>query len=451
MSKERIHLIAIGGSAMHNLALALAEQGHDVTGSDDEIFEPSRSRLAEKDLLPAKVGWDESQIHSGIDKVIVGMHARSDNPELKKALELGLPVFSYPEYLYEAARDKTRVVITGSHGKTSITAMILHALNFHGHDCDYMVGAQLDGFDTMVRITDHNEFMVIEGDEYLSSPLDPRPKFVHYKPNIALLSGIAWDHYNVFPKYEDYFHQFELLMDCIDTGGLIIYNEEDPEVERVVKESKNEVKQFPYSKPKYHVEDEHFVLETFEGDLELKVFGAHNMSNLEGARWICTQMGLTDEEFYEAIVEFEGASKRLEPLFKGPDFQVYRDFAHAPSKVKASLEGTRETFAQSKIMAVLELHTFSSLNADFIKQYKGAMDAADLGVVYFNPQVIEHKKLPALSTTSVREAFANSNLEVINDSKELEDFVLSNAGLHQVLLLMSSGNFDGIDWSKHFQ
>ncbi len=451
MSKQRIHLIAIGGSAMHNLALALAEQGHSVSGSDDEVFEPSRSRLANKGLLPNTMGWDASRIDSSLDLVVVGMHARSDNPELKKALELKIPVYSYPEYLYEASKDKTRVVITGSHGKTSITAMILHALNFHGHDCDYMVGAQLEGFDTMVKITDENEFMLIEGDEYLSSPLDPRPKFIHYKPNIALLSGIAWDHYNVFPNYQDYFHQFELLMECIDSGGLIIYNEDDPEVVRVVEESKNEIKKFPYGKPKYHVENRKFVLETFEGDLDLKVFGAHNMSNLEGARWICSQMGLTDEEFYEAIVEFEGASKRLEPLFKGPNFEVFRDFAHAPSKVKATLNGTREAYADRKIMAVLELHTFSSLNAEFIQQYKGSMDAADLAIVYFNPSVIAHKKLAPLSPEIVQKAFGNEAIKVIDESKALEDYVLSNAGQHEVLLLMSSGNFDGIDWSKHFQ
>lgn len=451
MSKQKIHLIAIGGSAMHNLALALAEQGHDVSGSDDEIFEPSKSRLAKLGLLPTTVGWDEKRIYKGLDLVVVGMHAREDNPELKKALDLNIPVFSYPEYLYEASKNKTRVVITGSHGKTSITAMILHALNFHGHDCDYMVGAQLEGFDTMVKITDHNEFMLIEGDEYLSSPLDHRPKFIHYKPNIALLSGIAWDHYNVFPKFEDYYHQFELLMDCIDSGGLMIYNEEDPHVEKVVSETKNEIKKFPYRKPDYHVKDQKFVLETFEGELELKVFGAHNMSNLEGARWICTQMGLTDEEFYEAIVEFEGASKRLETLFKGPKFQVFRDFAHAPSKVKATLNGTREAFENQRIMAVLELHTFSSLNAEFIKQYQGAMDAADTAVVYFNPEVIAHKKLPTLSTSKVQEAFANKKIKVINQSQDLEDFVLSHSGQHEVLLLMSSGNFDGIDWPKHFQ
>lgn len=436
---------------MHNLALALSEQGHNVSGSDDEIFEPSRSRLAKRGLLPEVMGWDAQRISKDLDLVVVGMHAREDNPELKKALELGLPVFSYPEYLYQASKDKTRVVITGSHGKTSITAMILHALNFHGRDCDYMVGAQLDGFDTMVKISDENEFMVIEGDEYLSSPLDPRPKFVHYKPNIALLSGIAWDHYNVFPQYEDYFKQFELLMDCIDSGGLIIYNEEDSEVIRVVEETKNEIKKFPYQKPSYRVEDGHFILETFEGDLELKVFGAHNMSNLEGARWICSQMGLTDEEFYEAIIEFEGASKRLEALFTSSSFKVYRDFAHAPSKVKATLDGTRETYPDSKLMAVLELHTFSSLNEEFIKQYKSSMDSADLAVVYFNPEVLKHKKLPPLSIEKVQAAFDNYELKVIDQSKELEDFVISSAGRHEVLLLMSSGNFDGIDWSKHFQ
>lgn len=442
----KIHLIAIGGSAMHNLALALHEQGHQVSGSDDEVFEPSRSRLERKGLLPASIGWDANRIHKDLDVIVLGMHARKDNPELQRALELELPVYSYPEYLYESSKDKTRVVITGSHGKTTITSMILHVLNFHNRDCDYMVGAQLEGFETMVRLTDHNEFMLIEGDEYLSSPLDPRPKFVHYRPNIALLSGIAWDHYNVFPEFAQYLHQFELLMGYIEPGGQIIYNEEDPEVKNLVESTKHEIKKFPYRTPSYHVENENFVLNTIEGDLELSIFGAHNMNNLEGARWVCSQMGITDEEFYEAIVEFEGASKRMEPILEEQDFKAFRDFAHAPSKVKASMLALRETFANQKIMAVVELHTFSSLNIDFIQQYQSTLDPADTAVVYFNPEVVKHKKLPALDSLAVQEAFGNDKILVVQSSSELEQLVRVQKKEHGILALMSSGNFDGIDW-----
>ncbi|WP_421753188.1 UDP-N-acetylmuramate--L-alanine ligase [Croceimicrobium sp.] len=446
----KIHLIAIGGSAMHNLALALHAQGHDLSGSDDEIFEPSRSRLADAGILPDSMGWDANRIHSDIDMVVVGMHARKDNPELLKALELGLKVLSYPEYLYESSKDKTRVVITGSHGKTTITSMILHVLNFHGRDCDYMVGAQLEGFHTMVRLTDHNEFMVIEGDEYLSSPLDPRPKFVHYRPNIALLSGIAWDHYNVFPKFEEYRHQFELLFEYIEPGGQIIYNADDSEVKNLVEAATQELKKFPYQTPAYRVEDQQFILETLEGDLPLQVFGAHNMNNLEGARWVCSQMGITDEEFYEAIVEFEGASKRMEPLIETNSLKVFRDFAHAPSKVKASVQACRETFGDSPFLAVLELHTFSSLNLEFMQQYANSMDPADTAIVYFNPEVLAHKKLPSLSIEEVQKAFASEKVKVIMKSDELEAMIQEQKDKHEIIVLMSSGNFDGIDWTKVF-
>jgi len=446
----KIHLIAIGGSAMHNLALALHEQGHDLSGSDDEIFEPSRSRLAKKGLLPDAIGWDANRIHQDLDFVVVGMHARKDNPELLRAQELQLKVYSYPEYLYESSRNKTRVVITGSHGKTTITSMILHVLNFHNRDCDYMVGAQLEGFETMVRLTDHNEFMVIEGDEYLSSPLDPRPKFVHYRPNIALISGIAWDHYNVFPKYENYRAQFEMLFDYIEPGGQVIYNVDDQEVQAVVEGTNQEVKKFPYSTPPYRVEDQQFVLETIEGDLPLNVFGAHNMNNLEGARWVCSQMGITDEEFYEAIIEFSGASKRMEALIVNGDLKVYRDFAHAPSKVKASVRACQETYAESNIWAILELHTFSSLNIEFMQQYAGSMDPAQKAIVYFNPEVLQHKKLPALDAAEVQAAFKRDDLLVIQNSEELALTLQKGKSAGNVFLLMSSGNFDGIDWPEVF-
>jgi UDP-N-acetylmuramate: L-alanyl-gamma-D-glutamyl-meso-diaminopimelate ligase len=442
----KIHLIAIGGSAMHNLAIALHQQGHLVSGSDDEIFEPSKSRLAKHGLLPENMGWSGANIAADIELVILGMHARVGNIELKKAQDLGLKVFSYPEYLYENSKNKTRVVIAGSHGKTTITAMILHSLHYHNRDCDYMVGAQLEGFETMVKLTDYNEFILLEGDEYLSSPLDSRPKFIHYKPNIALLSGIAWDHVNVFPEYEGYKRQFDQLLECIEAGGVIIYNEDDPEVAEVVGRTKNEIKKFSYSLPEYRVEDQRFILDTIEGDLELKVFGAHNMSNLEGARWICNQMGLTDEEFYEAIEEFEGASKRLEKLNIPGEFKVYRDFAHAPSKVKACVSGTKETFAAQKVLAVFELHTFSSLSLDFLSQYQSSLDKADEGIVYFNPKVLEHKNLPALNPEAVKEAFDHSNITIVTNRTELIERVKVATDTMEVILLMSSGNFDAINW-----
>jgi UDP-N-acetylmuramate: L-alanyl-gamma-D-glutamyl-meso-diaminopimelate ligase len=430
------------------LAIALHQQGHEVSGSDDEIFEPSKGRLAKYGLLPETMGWSDSNITTDIELIILGMHARQGNIELEKAQNLGLKVYSYPEYLYENSKNKTRVVIAGSHGKTSITAMILHSLHYHNRDCDYMVGAQLEGFETMVRLTDHNEFILLEGDEYLSSPLDARPKFIHYKPNIALLSGIAWDHVNVFPKYEDYKGQFDQLLECIDAGGVIIYNEDDPEVVEVVGRTKNEIKKFPYSLPSYRVENQRFVLDTMEGDLELKVFGAHNMSNLEGARWICNQMGLTDEEFYEAIEEFEGASKRLEKLDIPGEFKVYRDFAHAPSKVKACVSGTKETFDEQKVVAIFELHTFSSLSLNFLSQYKSSLDKADEAIVYFNPKVLEHKKLPALDPEDVKEAFDNLDISVITDRNDLIQKVKNASDTMDVILLMSSGNFDAINWEN---
>lgn len=442
----QIHLIAIGGSAMHNLALALHEKGHRVSGSDDEIFEPSRTRLAQKGLLPAETGWDPDRIHKKLDFVILGMHARTNNPELLRAQELEIPVLSYPEYIYRECSDKTRVVIAGSHGKTTITAMILHALHYHHRDVDYMVGAQLRGFDTMVRLTEHNDFVVLEGDEYLSSPLDARPKFLHYKPNIALLSGIAWDHVNVFPKYEQYREQFDLLLSSIDHGGAVIYNELDPEVRQVVDSTTNEVKKFPYGLPEFRVEGGTTILETEEGDLPLKIFGEHNMSNLEGARWICNQMGLTNEEFYEAISEFSGASSRLECIYESAGIRAYRDYAHAPSKVKATTQATSQTFEDQPVAACLELHTFSSLSRDFIDQYRHSLDAADEALVYFNPAVIAHKKLPALSVQDVQEAFGNDRIRVVNSSDAVRAALPEMLPQGGILLLMSSGNFDGIDW-----
>ena len=439
----RFHFIAIGGSAMHNLALAMHENGHAVTGSDDEIFEPSRSRLERAGLLPESMGWYTERITTDIDAIILGMHAREDNPELLRAKELDITIYSYPEFLYHQSKDKTRVVIAGSHGKTTITSMVLHVLHYHDIEVDFMVGAQLEGFQTMVRITDDAEFMLIEGDEYLSSPIDRRPKFHLYKPNIALLSGIAWDHINVFPTFENYLEQFEIFIDQIENGGALVYNEEDKHVKKLVSETKNTIKTFPYRTPTYTVTREVCHLETPDGDLPLKIFGHHNLQNLEGARWICLEMGVQEDEFYEAIGSFTGANKRLEQIAKGKNGIVYKDFAHAPSKVAATVQAVREQFPERKLVACLELHTFSSLNPEFLPQYRGALGPADDALVYFNPEAVKHKKLPALSVDEVRGHFGSSSLHVSNQSTEVEKWLEKQGDA--IFLLMTSGNFDGID------
>lgn len=442
-----VHFIAIGGSAMHNLAIAMHKKGDRVSGSDDEIFEPSKSRLAKHGLLPKSMGWDAQNIRKDLDAVILGMHARADNPELHKAQELGLKIYSYPEFLYQQSKDKTRVVIAGSHGKTSITAMILHVLHFHELSCDYMVGAQLEGFDTMVNLTTDNEFMLLEGDEYLSSPLDRRPKFLHYKPNIALLSGIAWDHINVFPTFEEYRKQFDYLLDAIEPGGALVYNALDKEVIETLKRTSNEIKTFPYELPEYSMNDDQVFLETAEGAIPLAIFGKHNMNNLEGARWICNQMGVTDEQFYEAIPTFTGASKRLERIQDIP-YLAFKDFAHAPSKVNATVQAVAESFPKKQLIACLELHTFSSLNATFIEQYAGSMDKANTAIVFFNPKVLEHKRLPPLSKDAVKQAFGNDQLLVCNSAEELLNTIKNELSESSALLLMSSGNFEGINWKE---
>ena len=343
----RVHFIAIGGSAMHNLAIALHLKGDQVTGSDDAIFEPSKSRLAKHGLLP-EVGWNPEKLSQDIDAVILGMHAKADNPELLKAQELGLSIFSYPEYLFEQSKLKSRVVIGGSHGKTTITSMVLHVLHYHDQEVDYMVGAQLEGFDTMVHITPDNDFMVLEGDEYLSSPIDRRPKFHLYQPNIALLSGIAWDHINVFPTLENYEEQFKIFIDQITPGGILIYNEEDATIKRLVEETENQIRKIPYTTPEYFVEDGETFIETDEGPLPLEIFGAHNLSNLAGAKWVCQNMGVDEDDFYEAIVSFKGASKRLEKIAENTHSIAFKDFAHSPSKVSATTKAVKEQYKAKK-------------------------------------------------------------------------------------------------------
>ena len=426
---------------MHNLAIALHNGGHTITGSDDQIFEPSRGRLDRKGLLPEFEGWYPEKIYEGLDAIILGMHAREDNPELARAQELELPIFSYPEFLYEISKTMTRVVIAGSHGKTTTTAMVLHVMNHVGQPTNYMVGAQLEGFDCMVELESGSEFMVMEGDEYLSSPIDRRPKFHLYRPNITVITGIAWDHINVFPTFESYVDQFRTYLDTIEPGGALIYNERDEELVKLVEETSAPVKTFSYSLPAFEIVDGQTFIETAEGMMPLEIFGEHNLSNLEAARWICLEMGVQEDAFYDAILSFTGAQNRMEVFKFGDQVKVFRDFAHAPSKVAASVKALKEQFGS--VRAVLELHTFSSLNPEFLPQYLGTMNAADEAWVYFSPDAVAHKKLPALSKADVETAFG-AGVRVFDSSESLQS-ALENPHNIKAMALMSSGNFGGID------
>ena len=443
-----IHFIAIGGAAMHNLALALHLKGDAITGSDDEIFDPSKSRLSASGILPKVFGWFQEKITPQLDAIVLGMHAKADNPELLKAQELGLKIYSYPEFLYKQSKFKTRVVIGGSHGKTTITSMILHVMHYFNREVDYMVGAQLEGFDVMVKLTEHNDFIILEGDEYLSSPIDRRPKFHLYKPNIALLSGIAWDHINVFPTWENYVEQFSIFVDSIVEGGSITYNIEDAEVKKVVESSENTIRKFPYQTPNYKVQGGTTLLETEEGPMPIEIFGKHNLNNLAGAKWICQQMGIDENDFYEAISTFQGASKRLEKIAETEKSIAYKDFAHSPSKVLATTNALKNQYPNRKLIACLELHTYSSLNPEFLKEYKGALDAADVAVVFYSPHAVEIKKLKAISSEQIANAFQRENLIIYTNPIAFKTFLFSQEFNDTSLLLMSSGDYGGLDFKE---
>ncbi len=432
---------------MHNMAIALHDKGFQVTGSDDEIFEPSKTRLAKRGILPAEIGWFPEKITADLDAVILGMHARKDNPELIRAQELGLKIFSYPEYLYDQTKEKIRVVIGGSHGKTSITAMILHVLHENKIDCDYMVGAQLDGFDCMVRLSKEAPIAILEGDEYLSSPIDLRPKFHLYFPNIALLSGIAWDHINVFPTFDIYVEQFKIFLDCIQPGGSLVYCENDAEVKKLSESHNGDHNKVPYREHEYVIENGVTSLIIPNGKVELQIFGRHNLQNLNGAFHVCKALGVSEEGFYSAIATFKGAARRLELVKKNEQCAVYKDFAHSPSKLKATTNALKEQYTNRTLIACMELHTFSSLNAQFLEEYNGAMAAADEAYVYFNPHTIEHKKLAPITVDQVKNAFGSDNIHVYTNSSELLDLLLKKNWEHSNLLMMSSGNFDGIDYA----
>ncbi len=441
----RIHFIAIGGSAMHNMAIALHKKGFEITGSDDVLFEPSISRLAKYGLLPEKEGWYPEKITKDIDAVILGMHARADNPELLKAQELGIKIYSYPEYIYEHSKNKLRVVIGGSHGKTTITSMILHVLKSAGKDFDYLVGAQLEGFDTMVKLTDEAPVIVIEGDEYLSSAIDRRPKFHLYKANIGVISGIAWDHINVFPTFENYIEQFRLFIETIEPCGKLIYCEADNILTKVVDGDKSQVEKFSYGLPAYNIK--YGITNIISGSKEypLQVFGEHNLLNLEAARLVCENLNIKSEDFYAYISSFKGAARRLEVVRKNENASFFKDFAHSPSKLTATIHAVKAQFPERKLIACIELHTFSSLDKDFLSQYSGAMDDADTAIVFIDKKTFEHKKMTPYGAETVKNAFTRDDLLFFNDPAELLKYLENIDIKDKNLLMMSSGNFGGID------
>ena len=441
---KNYHFIAIGGAVMHNLALALVKKGYQVTGSDDEIYEPSKSRLAKAGILPQKYGWFPEKIHSGLDGIILGMHARIDNPELVKAKELGIPVFSFPEFIYNQSKDKKRVVIAGSHGKTSITSIILHVLKDQGVEFDYLVGAQIEGFDLMVQLS-NAPIIIIEGDEYLTSPLDRRPKFFHYKHDIALLSGIAWDHFNVFPDFEEYKDQFKQLINLTPADGELIYCIADPLVNEAVESSSILGKKTPYAAHPAKIELGKTYLETLGGPVPVQIFGEHNLQNLHGAKKECESLGISELQFYQSIPLFKGAAKRMELVKEKEDRAMYRDFAHAPSKLKATASAVKNQFPDRKLVAVQELHTYSSLNQDFLPNYAHTMDTADEAIIYLNPHAVALKKLKLMDEETLRNGFKRQDLRLFTDSQELKSYLLSLDYKNTNLLLMSSGNYDNMD------
>jgi UDP-N-acetylmuramate: L-alanyl-gamma-D-glutamyl-meso-diaminopimelate ligase len=428
---------------MHNLAIALHKKGYQVTGSDDAIFEPSSTRLANYGLLPAKMGWYEKNITEDLDAIILGMHALTDNPELLMAQELGLKIYSYPEYIYEQTKEKLRVVIGGSHGKTTITSMILHVLNYYGRDIDYLVGAQLAGFDTMVKITDSAAVIIIEGDEYLASPIDRRPKFHLYKANIAVISGIAWDHINVFPTYADYTRQFEIFIDTIQPGGTLIYCKADHDLNDIATASKAPIAKIPYDIPDHRIDNG--ITYLLPSETPLEVFGDHNLMNLNAAKLVCQQLNITEADFNTAISSFTGAAKRLEIVSIKDSTNVYKDFAHSPSKLKATIEAVKMQFPVRRLVACIELHTFSSLNKNFLSQYDSSMSKADVAIVFIDKKTFLHKKMEPFTEKDVQFAFKDDRIVFFDEISLLETYLTNMSYRDTNLLMMSSGNYSGLD------
>lgn len=445
--KKKIHFIAIGGSVMHNLAVALKQGGHEVSGSDDEIFDPSRSTLIKNGLLPDKEGWHPEKLDHTFDAIILGMHAKKENPELLKAQQLGLPIFSFPEYIYNHSKNKQRVVIAGSHGKTTITAIIIHVLNFLKHKFDYVIGAKVNGIENTVKLSDA-PVIIIEGDEYLSSALDPTPKFVRYQHHVGLISGISWDHANVFPTEEEYVKQFDLFADLTPKGGILVYCEQDSMALIIGKKERADVLAIPYRSHSHSSDTSQFYLTSGKEKHPIKVFGSHNYQNLSGAKEILKKLGVTEQQFFAAIASFEGASGRLQKIAETKNFSLYKDFAHAPSKVKATVKALKEIYPGRDLVACLELHSFSSLNKNFIPQYKDSMKSAQVQVVYFNAEKMKSKSMELLEAPDIKKAFAAPSMHIFSDAKKLEEFLLQQSWTSKNLLMMSSGNFGGLNISE---
>lgn len=447
MSTKKIHFIAIGGNVMHNLAIDAAQKGCQVTGSDDEIYEPSRGRLAQAQLLPAEVGWFPEKITQDLNAIIVGMHARKDNPELLRAQELGLQILSFPQYIYQQSEDKQRIVITGSHGKTTITAMVMHVLRQLGRKFDYVIGSQVVGFEHLVRLSADAPTIIIEGDEYFAAPFDPTPKFLHYQHHIGLISGIAWDHMNVYPTFEAYVDPFEQFADNTPKAGALVYSQDDSIASVIGANEREDIIQVGYQAHPHKIVDGITYL-TFKGDrIKVQFFGEHNLKNVSGAKAICTRMSIADEDFYKAISSFKGASRRLERIAEQSDFTLFKDYAHSPSKVLATTAAVKKQFVERKLIACFELHTYSSLNKDFLPQYRDSLNAADKAFVFYNPEAVAIKKMPELTPEDIAEAFDHDNLQVFNDIAVLKAHLLTINWHNRNLLMMTSGSFNNLDWN----
>ena len=442
----KIHLIATGGAVMHNLAIALHLLGHQISGSDDEIYNPAHDRLAKYNLLPQKMGWNADRIHTDLDCIILGMHARIDNPELKKAQQLKLPIYSFPEFIYKQSKDKQRIVVAGSHGKTTTTSMIMHVLKTCNTHFDYLVGAQLDGFETMVQITDA-PIIVLEGDEYLSSAIDRQPKILHYHPHIAIITGIAWDHINVFPTFEGYVGEFRQFVETIQPKGTLFYYKNDEHLKNIAQNASENIRTIPYHAFNHQIKNGQTFLIKQNGEaIPLQIFGKHNLENLKAAYLACLKAGISENHFFKAIQSFKGAAKRLQLIKKAADFIAYRDFAHAPSKVKATVEALKKQYPKRKLVACVELHTFSSLNKAFLSHYKDTLAAADFAYVFFSEHTLQMKKLPPISKADIQENFAHKRLKVFNYRGDLHRALKNHNWRSKNLLMMSSGTFDGTNF-----
>ncbi len=442
---KRIHFIAIGGSIMHNLAIALKEKGLEISGSDDEIYEPSKTKLKDSGILPPAEGWDADRISPDLDAVIVGMHARPDNVELVRAQEIGLKVFSFPEFIFEQSKDKQRIVIGGSHGKTTITSMVMHVLRFFDRSFDYAVGATVKGFKNTVKLSDA-PIIIIEGDEYLSSPLDPTPKFHKYQHHIGLISGVSWDHINVFPSEDDYVKQFEVFADNTPKAGTLIFCDEDPLTSMIGNKERDDVHAISYKTHSHLIDNGTTYLVNGKDNFPLKIFGKHNLQNISAAKAVLKKVGIADDQFYQAITSFEGASKRMELISETDRSAIYKDYAHSPSKVRATTLALREQYPERDLVACLELHTFSSLTKEFLKQYKGAMKFSYKPIVYFNPGTIAHKGLEAITVEDIFGAFDERSLKVFDDQTKLLNYLSDQNWKDKNLLMMTSGTFDHLDF-----